>query len=351
MHLVDNYYMAAAFARSLPAFCKSRNLDIAPAAERTGVDILKFKSNHAGISLTRFANLLELLALQADDDCFGLNFGQAFKMGDSGPFGFCLMNAPNLEAIVLNYQRFIPLTADYHSFGVNYGPVAVEIFWNYAPIIPKIDQYTDMMATLTHRVLRLAAGASWQPTRLELTRATPKSATLHRHVLCEYTLFGSQTNRIVFPNSQLLLPNPKSDSRMFAIMKEQCDVLLEKRNAKGTMLTELKKEILKRLKNGECKIGDIALALSIGERSLQRRLSQKNTSFEMLVEETRKELAKALLEMTELPLADVAEKVGYSGLPAFSRASKAWFGMAPSQLRRTAGIGKAGHDHISQPPL
>jgi AraC-like DNA-binding protein len=334
MYLVDNYFMAAAFARSLPAFCKSRNLDINPAAERTGVDISKFKLSNAGVSLTRFASLMELLSQQASDDCFGLNFAQFFTMGDSGSFGFCLMNAPDLEAIVQTYDRFIPLTADYHSFGVTYDAEAVEIFWNYAPVIPKIDQYTDMMATLTHRVLRLATGASWQPSHLHLTRAPPKSSALHRHVLCQTTSFGSSQNRIIFPSSQLSLPNPKSDSRMFTIMKEQCEVLLEKRCAKGPMLTELKKEILKRLQTGECHIRDIAASMSINERSLQRRLAQKNTSFELLVEETRKELAKALIELTEMPLAEVAHRVGYSSLPAFSRAAKAWFGVPPSQARR-----------------
>jgi AraC-like DNA-binding protein len=334
VHLVDNYFMAAAFARSLPAFCKTRDLDINPAAERTGVDISRFKSNTAGISMTRFANLMELLSQQAADDCFGLNFAQFFRMGDSGPFGFCMMNAPNLEALLKNYERFIPLTADYHSFGVNYTSETVEIFWNYAPIIPKIHQYSDMMVTLTHRVLRLATGASWQPSHLHLTRAPPKSSALHRQVLCQQTSFRSSQNRIIFPSSQLSLPNPKSDSLIFTIMKEQCEVLLEKRCAKGPMLTELKKEILQRLQGGECNIHDIAAALSISERSLQRRLALKNTSFEVLVQETRKELAKALIEMTELPLAEVADRVGYSSLPAFSRAAKAWFGMPPSQARR-----------------
>jgi AraC-like DNA-binding protein len=334
MHLVDNYFMAAAFARSLPAYCTSLNIDINQAALKTGIDVLKFKSNTASISLTRFANLMELLSHQTSDDCFGLNFGQFFKMGDSGSFGFCLMHAPDLRSIVHNFERFLPLTADYNSFGVNYDQTSVEIFWSYAPIIPSVEQYTDMMAMLTLRVLRIAAGAAWQPTQVSLVGTRPKSSSLHRQLLCKDTRFDSDVNRIIFPVSDLIWQNQKSDIRIFTIMKEQCEASLQKRSKPGPILIELKKKILKKLQVGDIQMRDIALEMSVSERSLQRRLAQKNTNFEALVEETRKELSKALIEITELPLTEVAEKVGYSSLAAFSRASKTWFGMPPSQLRR-----------------
>lgn len=334
MHLVDNYYMAAAFARSLPAYCASVHIDINQAAVKTGIDVSKFKSNKASVSLTRFANLMELLSQQASDDCFGLNFGQFFKLGDSGSFGFCLMNAPDLKSIIQNYERFIPITADYNAFGVNYDQTSVEIFWNYAPIITNVEQYTDMMVMLTLRVLRTAAGAAWQPTQVSLVGSRPKSNALHRQLLCQDMRFESQMNRIIFSTSDLVYKNQKADSRIFTIMQEQCEVLLEKRKQPGPILIELKKKILKQLQSGNCQMRDIALELSVSERSLQRRLAQKNTSFEALVEETRKELAKALIEITELPLTEVAEKVGYSSLAAFSRASKSWFGVPPSEMRR-----------------
>ncbi len=334
MHLVDNYYMAAAFARSLPAYCALRNLDLNRAAAKTGIDISKFKSNKESISLTRFANLMEMLSQQAADECFGLNFGQFFRMGDSGAFGFCLLNAPDLRSILRNYERFIPLTADYNSFGVNYDQKSVEIFWNYAPIIPNVEQYTDMMVMLTLRVLRIATGPDWQPTQVSLVGTRPNSDTLHRQFLCKDTRFNSHFNRIIFPVSDLNLSSQSSDCRIFTIMKEQCEVLLQKRIQPGPILIELKKKILKRLQTGDCQMKEIALELSVSERSLQRRLALKNTSFEALVEETRKELSRALIEITELPLTQVAEKVGYSSLAAFSRASKSWFGVPPSQMRR-----------------
>jgi AraC-like DNA-binding protein len=335
MHLVDSYFMASAFARSLPAFCDSLNIDLNHAAAKTGVDISKFNSDQEGISLTRFANLLELLSRQAGDDCFGLKFGQFFKMGDSGAFGFCLMHAPNLEAIVRNYERFIPLTADYNSFGVNYGHASVEISWNYSPVIPDVGQYTDMMAKLTIRILRIVTGSGWKPTRLCLAHSLPKSSSLHRQLLCKEIEFGTGLNRITFPSSNLALPNPSADDRMFTIMKERCEEMLERRNSKGPMLTTVKQEILKRLPTGTCQLSDIATSMSLSERGLQRRLLQKGTTFEMLVEETRMELTKALIILTDISLGEVAEKVGYSNLAAFSRASKSWFGMPPSQMRRT----------------
>lgn len=52
----------------------------------------------------------------------------------------------------------------------------------------------------------------------------------------------------------------------------------------------------------------------------------------------RRELALGLVAEPDLPLTDVALRLGYSELSAFSRAFRAWTGSSPRAYRRRAGL-------------
>lgn len=81
----------------------------------------------------------------------------------------------------------------------------------------------------------------------------------------------------------------------------------------------------------------IAAELGVSVRTLSRRLREEGTSLPALAEALRLERAELLLVGSDLPLARVAEQVGFSDLSTFSRAFKRVKGRAPSELRRPAG--------------
>ena len=56
----------------------------------------------------------------------------------------------------------------------------------------------------------------------------------------------------------------------------------------------------------------------------------------------RMNLACRMLRDTDLPVAELAERVGYGSLPAFSRAFKTHVGVAPIQWRRTSAAARPG---------
>jgi AraC-like DNA-binding protein len=75
------------------------------------------------------------------------------------------------------------------------------------------------------------------------------------------------------------------------------------------------------------------------ERTLRKRLTAERTSLHQLVSQTRFELAKQLLENTELPLAEIASALRYADAAVFSRAFRSWSMTSPRQWR-------ARHDRI-----
>ena len=74
--------------------------------------------------------------------------------------------------------------------------------------------------------------------------------------------------------------------------------------------------------------------LSLGsERTLQRRLAAEETSFQRLLDDTRRELAQHYLGQRNLSLADIAYLLGFSDQSSFFRASRRWFGSSPRHYR------------------
>lgn len=73
----------------------------------------------------------------------------------------------------------------------------------------------------------------------------------------------------------------------------------------------------------------VANAMNISVSTLQRRLDEEGTSFQEVLEDTRKRLAKLYLTEKKLSTTDVAYLLGYKSHSQFFKAFKTWFGITP----------------------
>jgi AraC-like DNA-binding protein len=83
-------------------------------------------------------------------------------------------------------------------------------------------------------------------------------------------------------------------------------------------------------------LGDVARALGMSSRTLQRRLDGENASFRQLALDTRIEVARELIAAGTLTIAEVAEAVGFVRVSAFSRAFSQRTGSSPSRFQAAA---------------
>lgn len=77
----------------------------------------------------------------------------------------------------------------------------------------------------------------------------------------------------------------------------------------------------------------LADMLGIGVRTLARRLRAEGTSYNRLLRQVQTERATHFLRHWSTPVAEIAERMGYSDPAAFTRAFQSWTGMAPSHWR------------------
>ena len=143
--------------------------------------------------------------------------------------------------------------------------------------------------------------------------------------------FDAEVSGIVFDSSWLDQPIPGADSRLRELVLRA----IQQARASSTMsFADLVRGALHQMVlSGTSSAENVALLFGIHERTLRKRLTAEGTRLQSLVSQTRFELAKQLLENTELPLADIASALHFADAAVFSRAFRGWSGTNPRHWR------------------
>ena len=78
---------------------------------------------------------------------------------------------------------------------------------------------------------------------------------------------------------------------------------------------------------------NVARDLGLSTRTLQRRLAASGRTFQGIVEETRRELARHHLRQPGMELNEVAFLLGFADANSFYRAFHDWEGTSPGEWR------------------
>ena len=108
------------------------------------------------------------------------------------------------------------------------------------------------------------------------------------------------------------------------------------------------KVVLKRsLASGRPELADVARDLGLGERTLQRRITEEGKTFRDLLVEARQELGRRLLADPTAEIEEVACLLGYQDTSSFYRAFRDWEGVTPNRWRElnAAALLRGDLDH------
>ncbi|BFM16183.1 AraC family transcriptional regulator [Maricurvus nonylphenolicus] len=103
---------------------------------------------------------------------------------------------------------------------------------------------------------------------------------------------------------------------------------------RDNVVLHVENEIRHRLQSGEPKQQDIADALHLSVRQLQRKLAANDTSFAQLLQEIRHQLAKEYLADSTRSIVDISLSLGFSDQSNFSAAFRRWEGVSPTEFRQ-----------------
>jgi AraC-like DNA-binding protein len=139
---------------------------------------------------------------------------------------------------------------------------------------------------------------------------------------------------IGFDAEWLRAPSRRSPADADVFVKRSVRAMLEAA-ASDTIETQVRAVLAADQPIASADLAAVAMRLHLSRSTLTRRLAAGGLSFQELKDALRRDHAIALLAGSQLGVAEVAERVGFSEASAFTRAFKAWTGVSPGRYRRT----------------
>ncbi|MEU4428041.1 AraC family transcriptional regulator ligand-binding domain-containing protein [Actinoplanes sp. NPDC024001] len=97
--------------------------------------------------------------------------------------------------------------------------------------------------------------------------------------------------------------------------------------------------LIELLPAGETTAAAVARRLALSSRTLQRRLAEQGTTFQTVLEQTRRALARHYLNRPEVTITEIAFLLGYEEPSSFHRAFRQWSGTTPERVRTAQAPG------------
>jgi AraC-like DNA-binding protein len=179
---------------------------------------------------------------------------------------------------------------------------------------------------------RHGTGTRLSPLRVEFVQNRLHGKGIERHFGCR-VICGSPRNAIVFRAADAARPFITRNAELLAMLAPQFEKELKQENGGENFVEHIRIAIQQKLTGRRPTIEDIADALHISSRTLQRRLQDQGSSFQRVLEEARHQLARHYLHNSVLELNEAAYLLGYEDGNSFVRAFRNWEGVPPSRWR------------------
>jgi AraC-like DNA-binding protein len=137
------------------------------------------------------------------------------------------------------------------------------------------------------------------------------------------------------PLALLAHPLRQPDAALRELLEAQARELLARLPPRDALEAALREAIATLLPEGRATLEACGRALQVSPRTLQRRLGAAGTSFQQVLDRTRRQLVEPYLADPRLKLAEIAGLLGYADQVAFTRAFQRWAGTTPGRWRRS----------------
>jgi AraC-like DNA-binding protein len=181
---------------------------------------------------------------------------------------------------------------------------------------------------------RRESGAPLHVERVWFVNARPHDLTaLYRFFGTRDVAFGAPDSGFTLAREALAAPMRGRDARLLATAEQLADAAMREQ-PRVRDLAILVTAKLEAALPVAASVDEVARAMRMSPRTLQRRLEDEGTRFAELLDAVRERMARAALAGGVLSLAEIAARLGFADLATFSRAFKRWTGMPPGQWRR-----------------
>jgi AraC-like DNA-binding protein len=299
-----------------------------------------FQQEKLSISTEEFFALYRALAEASSAPGLGLRLGSEERVERYDPIALAAIACRTFRDALQRMSRYKQLTCPEKITLVKHGDeCAVQFIWLLAQEAEP-ELLVDVCFAWVVAISRRGTGRAIAPKRVEFQRSAAHRQVYEAHFHCSVK-FQAEQNALIFHDADLEQPFLTYNPDLFAMVAPQLEAELAEQSAQKT-LGEQVKSIVKRMLAGQRPgLRDVARELRLSTRTLQRRLTGTETSFQQLMEEARRELARHYLLNSSLELNETAYLLGFEDANSFFRAFHQWEGTSPGEWRTLQRVNQA----------
>lgn len=320
----------------VPALLREAGIDPAPLLAACGLHDADWDDPDARVPFRAAGQLLHDAAHLSGREDFGLVAGRQAGAGALGLLSLLMQRSASVGDALDGAARHLSLHDRGAVVYLRRDPPGVATL-GYAvhdDATPGLAIIYDLSMAVAHAVLRALCGPQWQALEVRLPHARPRQPQRWRRQFAAPVAFDTTAAEIWFDARWLAHRPPLADleARTAALREAQRGVA---RHA-PSWAERARHAALALAMAGALSADAVARQLALHPRTLRRRLADEHVRLQTLINAARRHFACQLLRETRVPLAEVAEAVGYRDLTAFVRAFRGWEDCTPGRWRARA---------------
>lgn len=165
----------------------------------------------------------------------------------------------------------------------------------------------------------------------------PENLTEYQRFFNCPLFFSAPENRISINSQQLQVPILQANPLSVAAAERMCIEFLEANPTVSDLVMQVRQLILEK-QSQFLSESAVAERMNITSRTLRNRLQKLGTSYQVILDSLREQIAKTDLIHSTLTVNAIAERLDYSDARSFRRAFKKWTGLTPYDFRKQYSV-------------
>ena len=321
-------------ALAIPDVLRSLGADPVKVLGELGYDLTLFDDAEKRISYAIRNRLLSHCAVRSGCPHFGLLVGQRNGLHTFGLLGLLMKHAPDVQTALGSLVRHSHLHVQGASVSLAVEGNAAVLTWQvHEPGMEAIDHIGDATLATLYNIMHELCGTDWRPTEVWFAHHRPADVGPFRRLFRVPLRFDCEQYALLFSAGFLRRRLPGIDEGLRRLLQSQIE-LLEERHL-DDFPEQVRSVLRTALLTGNARVDQVAALFGMHARTLHRHLDANGAGFQQLLDETRFEIARQMLEYSDMEIAQVSDSLGYAAPGAFTRAFRRWTGTTPVRWRAT----------------
>jgi len=335
--LISHQVIRVGGAIGMPSLLRKHGIDADALIAEVGLRAAAFGHPDNVIPFAKLGELGKLAAERTRLPDLGLRACMQTGLVMLGTVGYLVANSATVGTGLACLQSYLHLhdegAAPYFKQEDSFGILGYEVL---EPDLPGVEQIVFGALAIAANLLREICGAGFKLREVSIGYRTPADTSAFVAHFAAPLRFDADRNALLFDAAFLGQPIAGANALLRDFLTGQLEE--SERIGEGHVAKDRIQRVMRTLLATGCISQDeVARAFGMNRRTFARRLQERGTTFRALLDAARYDAARGLLRGSDVSLEDIANRLGYADVTAFSRAFRRWSGESPAVWRRRQG--------------